>query len=392
MSLNWCATQAIERPGVYWHMLPTQRQARKVVWDGIDKQGRRVIDQVFPQAVRKSTNATEMKIETVTGSIWQLCGSDNYDSLVGANPVGVVFSEFSLTNPGAWDYIRPILAENDGWALFIFTPRGRNHAYRLFEQTKNNPDWFVQRLSVEDTKAISSAALKAELDTGMDEDTYRQEFLCDWQAAIKGAYYGKLLNAAESEKRISRVPYDPAVTVWTAWDLGIGDSTAIWFAQTVGREVRVIDYYEASGVGLDHYAKVLKERPYAYREHVLPHDAGSSELGTGRRRVDVLRDMLGRNIRVLPRTALDDGIQAVRALIPRCWFDEAKCSKGLDALRQYQREWDDSIQDFRPRPQHDWTSHAADAFRYLALGIKEERPKGPAPQPAYHGPNSWMGA
>jgi hypothetical protein len=314
-----------------------------------------------------------MKIELLSGSIWQLCGSDNYDSLVGSNPVGIVFSEFSLTNPTAWDYIRPILAENNGWALFIFTPRGRNHAYRLFEQNKTRPGWFVDRLTVDDTKAISKEALQDELDSGMDPDAYQQEFMCDWSAALKGAYYGALLNEAEEAKRICSVPYDPATSVVTAWDLGIGDSTAIWFAQTVGKEVHLIDYYEASGVGLDHYAKVLASKPYAYREHLLPHDADASELGTGRRRIDVLRDLIGNGVRTLPRASVDDGIQAVRTMLPRCWFDETKCAKGLDALRQYQREWNDNIMDFMPRPQHDWTSHAADSFRYLANGLQEER-------------------
>lgn len=387
-SLNFTVRQAHIRTGVYWHMLPTQRQARKVVWNGIDREGRKVIDQVFPPAIRSGQDSTEMRIDLKCGSIWQLCGSDNYDSLVGSNPVGVVFSEFSLTNPAAWDYVRPILAENGGWAVFIFTPRGRNHAYRLFEQNKGRDGWFVQLLTVKDTNSISEAALKEELDSGMDEDTYRQEFLCDWQAAIKGAYYGKLLNKADEEGRVCRVPHDPAATVVTAWDLGIGDATAIWFAQVVGKEVHIIDYYAASGVGLDHYAKVLRERPYVYREHLLPHDAEASELGTGRRRVDVLRDLLGNNLRVLPRTSLDDGIQAVRLLLPRCWFDEAKCSAGLDALRQYQREWDDKRQDFMPRPLHDWTCHAADSFRYLACGLQDEAKA----EHNYHTPvGGWMG-
>ena len=181
-ALNYTACEAIEKPGVYWHMLPTQRQARKVVWDGIDRKGRRVANQVFPREIVKKKRADEMQIELINGSIWQLCGSDNYDSLVGANPVGVVFSEWSLCNPAAWDFIRPILSENGGWAIFIYTPRGKNHGYKMAEMARKNPDWFYSRLTVEDTArddgspVITSEAIQAERDAGMYEEMIQQEF------------------------------------------------------------------------------------------------------------------------------------------------------------------------------------------------------------------------
>lgn len=373
LSLNWTAVAAMQRVGVYWHMLPLQTQARKVVWDAIDKQGRRVIDQVFPKALRKSVNSQEMKIELLNGSIWQCVGSDSYNSLVGANPVGVVFSEYSIADPAAWDFIRPILAENDGWALFIYTPRGRNHGLTLFETAGQAEGWFAEKLGVSETKAIPLSAVEAERRAGMDESIIQQEFYCSFDAALKGSYYGALLNDLENSGRICCVPYNPSLPVTTAWDLGIGDSTAIWFFQSNATEVFVIDYYESGGVGLDHYVRVLKEKPYVYtNDNIFPHDIGVHELSSGKSRLELLAG-LGIRGRVLPRTSVDGGIAAVRLLLPRCRFDKEKCAKGLEALRQYQRAWDDHRKDFQPKPLHDWTSHAADAFRYLACGIKERK-------------------
>lgn len=337
LSLNWTAVAAMQRVGVYWHMLPLQTQARKVVWDAIDKQGRRVIDQVFPTALRKSVNSQEMKIELLNGSIWQCVGSDNYNSLVGANPVGVVFSEYSIADPAAWDFIRPILAENDGWALFIYTPRGRNHGLKLFETATNAPEWFVEKLGVSETKAIPLSAVEAERRAGMEDSIIQQEFYCSFDAALKGSYYGMLLNDLENGGRICSVPHDPALPVTTAWDLGVGDSTAIWFYQISGAEVLIVDYYEASGVGLDHYVKVLKDKPYVYtNNNIFPHDICVHELSSGKSRLDILAG-LGVRGRVLPRSSVESGIAAVRLLLPRCRFDKEKCAKGLEALRQYQR-------------------------------------------------------
>ena len=373
LSLNWTACAAIDRVGVYWHMLPLQTQARKVVWDAIDKQGRRVIDQVFPKALRKSVNAQEMKIELLNGSIWQCVGSDNYNSLVGANPVGVVFSEYSIADPAAWDFIRPILAENDGWALFIYTPRGRNHGSMLFEMAQTNPDWFCESLSVDKTQSIDLSAVDEERKAGMDEDMIQQEFYCSFDAALKGSYYGAILNKLEQEGAICDLFHNPEKPVFTAWDLGVGDATAIWFYQKNGNGCDVIDYYEASGVGLDHYVKVLKDKPYVYtNDNIFPHDICVHELSSGKSRLDILAG-LGVRGQVLLRDSVETGIAAVRLLLPRCRFDKKRCSKGLEALRQYQKQWDDVRRDFMPRPLHDWTSHAADAFRYLAMGFKQER-------------------
>lgn len=373
LSLNWTAVAAMSRVGVYWHMLPMQTQARKVIWDAIDKQGRRMIDQAFPKEIRRKSNDQDMKIELINGSIWQCVGSDNYNALVGSNPVGVVFSEYSIADPAAWDFIRPILAENGGWALFIYTPRGRNHGLKLFNAAKDNPEWFCQRLSVEDTNAIGLDAVEAERKAGMDEDMIQQEFYCSFDAAIKGSYYANQLNQLEQSGRVGKVSHIPSLPVYTAWDLGIGDSTAIWFYQNRGTDVNVIDYYENNGVGLDHYVKVLKEKPYTYtNDNIFPHDVQVHELSSGKSRLDLLAS-LGVRGRVLKRASVEDGISAVRMLLPRCNFDAQKCKRGLEALRQYQKEFDETRGDFKARPLHDWTSHAADAFRYLALGRREDR-------------------
>lgn len=376
-ALNWTATAAHERIGAYWHMLPEQAQARKVIWDGIDREGRRMIDQAFPREIRAATNKQEMKLELKCGSIWQCVGSDNYNSLVGGNPVGVVFSEWSIADPSAWDFIRPILAENGGWALFIYTARGRNHGASLYEMALGNPSWFAEKLTVDDTGIIPPEAIEEERLAGMPDEMVDQEFYCSFEAALVGSYYGKLIAQAEQEDRITSVPYEPTVPVQTWWDIGYGDATAIWFVQLIQRQIRVIDYYESSGVGAEHYVKVLQDKGYIYGDprrpnsgHLFPHDMSAGEWGTGRTRFEVM-ESLGVRGTIVPKMDVDDGIQAVRAILPRCHFDGEKCQRGIEALRQYRREWDDKLKNWKGRPLHDWASHAADGFRYGAVGMME---------------------
>ena len=315
-AINWTAVAAHQRIGTYWHMLPTATQGRMVVWEGRDSQGRRLIDQAFPPELRVSERNDRMSMELKCGSVWQVVGSDNYDRLVGANPVGVVFSEWSLTDPRAWDYVRPILAENGGWALFVYTPRGKNHGFELFDIARHHGDWFSEQLSVEDTGILRPEIIAAERSSGMSEALIQQEYHCSFEAASEGSYYGKLLEQAEQAGRVTRVPWQPELKVDTWWDLGIGDSTAIWFVQRAGLEQHVIDYYECSGEGLAHYAKVLQDRGYVYGTHWAPHDIEARELGTGKSRLEVARG-LGLEFKVAPRLAVEDGIEAVRNLLPR---------------------------------------------------------------------------
>jgi hypothetical protein len=394
--LHWAACAAMQRVGNYWHMLPEASQARKAIWDAVNPHtGHRRIDEAFPQAVRLGQRDDDMRIKLVNGSVWQVVGSDNFNSLVGAPPAGLVFSEYSLTNPAAWDYLRPILAENGGWCVFMMTPRGRNHAWELYDMARSRPDWFAELLTVDDTRAIGAEIIADERASGMSDDMVAQEYYCSFDAALPGAYYGKLLQNAEADGRIGRVPWAPDAVVHTAWDLGIGDSTAIWFCQQVGQETRLIDYYESFGVGLDHYAKALRERPYVYGEHILPHDAQVADLSTGRSRLQTLA-MLGIHGRVLPREPnIEDGINAVRNLLPRCWFDADRCARGLDALRQYRCDYDAERKIYSARPRHDWTSHAADAFRYLARGLPEGgalQPRRDRYAPRIRNEATWMSA
>ncbi|MDP3673958.1 MAG: hypothetical protein Q8R44_02505, partial [Novosphingobium sp.] len=266
-----------------------------------------------------------------------------------------------------------ILAENGGWAIFPTTPRGRNHAATMFEEYRADPGWFVEKLTAKETTVFSPETLERErleyireLGPKFGASVFEQEYLCSFDAASIGNFYAHLITQAEQDGRIGIVPFDPVHTVETWWDLGYSDATAIWFVQRAGQQFRVIDYYEASGAGIEHYAKVLRqlgdERGYDYSAHLWPHDGGHGSFDTGKTRVEVAKD-LGFKARVMPKHDVDDGIQAVRAILPRCWFDAKKCERGISALRQYRAEWDDTLKALRQKPLHDWTSHAADAFR-----------------------------
>ena len=370
LSVNWCAVSALTRPGLYWHLFPTYNQGRKIAWDGMTRDGRKFIEH-FPKEMWEAVNNTEMRLTLKNGSIYQVVGTDNVDRLVGANPVGVVFSEYSLQDPRAWDYIRPILAENGGWALFIYTARGRNHGYDMLNMARRNERWFQQTLTVDDTRAISIEAVDEERESGMPEEMIQQEFYCSFDAPLVGSYYGTAMAKLLADGRLGSLPYEPRLEVHTAWDLGVSDSTAIVFYQKHGQEIRIIDYYEASGEGMAHYAKVIKERDYVYGEHLAPHDIQVRELGSGKSRLEVARE-LGIRFRVVPNLRIDDGIEAVRTTLPKCWFDEKKCTHLIESLRQYRKDFDEKHKVFRDKPLHDWTSHPADAFRYMCVGLRDQ--------------------
>lgn len=391
IGLHFSAVQAHLRIGNYWHMLPEAAQARKAIWEAINPHtGKRRIDEAFPPEVRAGQRDDEMIIRFISGSTWQIVGSDNYNSLIGSPPIGVVFSEFAVAKPQAWDFIRPILAENGGWALFIYTARGRNHGADLFEMAQKNPSWFAQRLTVDDTGVLSRDVIDEERRSGMSEEMIRQEYYCSFDAAVVGSYYGELMNKAADDNRIGAVPYDPGALVTTGWDLGYGDDTAIWFAQIVGAEPRIIDYYENRGQAFAHYAKIVKEKPYVYAKHLLPHDGAHGELLAGTTIVKEATALLGHNVEVLPRIGVDDGINAARTLIGRCRFDADKCAQGIKALRLYRRKWNEERKAFDDRPLHDWTSHAADGFRYLSLGLRSNNPMKKPVRESYSG--GWLAA
>lgn len=401
VALNFTAVKAMQRVGTYWHMLPEASQARKVIWEAVNPHtGRKRIDDAFPASIRAGARHSDMVIPLINGSMWQVVGSDNYDSLVGATPVGIVFSEWSLAKPDAWTFLRPILAENGGWALFLWTPRGRNHATRAFESRERDPTWFTMRSPATKTSVFTPEQLereKADLiaETGSAEEgeaRFASEYMVDFDAAAPGAYYSSLIGKAREEGRITRVPYDPQLKVDTAWDLGIDDYTAIWFFQRVGREVRAIDYYETSGEGLQSIVKnALGARPYVYGAHHLPHDVMVRELGAGgRSRFETLTGLGVHPISVGVAMDPEDRINAGRGMIPLTWFDEEKCAAGLDRLRQYRKRWNKATRSYMG-PLHDENSHGADAWGEYAANSSTPIAPRQTERRAHHGAGGWMG-
>lgn len=401
--LHRAAIAAFERIGTYWHMLPEASQARKAIWDAINPHtGRRRIDEAFPAEIRATTREQDMFIRFKNGSTWQVVGSDNFNSLVGSPPVGVVFSEYALADPNAWAYLRPILAENGGWAWFISTPRGRNHFAKMVEFAKGDPAWFSEVLTVENTKAVTMEAINqerrelyAERGETEAEAVIAQEYYCSFDAALPGAYYGDQMGRAERQGRIGpEFRYVPGLPVGTAWDLGKGksDSMTIWFWQDVQGRPRIINYLEGSNVGLEWYSKRLLGMPYVYTDHILPHDGEHPQHSTGVN-VETVSSMLakiGILNRCIPRDdSLMSAINSVRAFIDTCEFttdpmpflDEtrdqalARMARGLDTLRMYHREWSPDLKKFHDHPKHDWASHGADGYRTLARGYRPLRPQ-----------------
>jgi len=327
----------------------TYRQAKDNVWDILKQFAGKIDGVIF--------NESELRADFLNGSRIKLYGADNPDSLRGLGLWGVVFDEYSQQPSNIFtEIIRPTLADHNGYAIWIGTPKGKNEFFRLYEQGQTNPEWLSMLLTVEDTKLIN----QKELDDArqiMTEDEFNQEWFCSFEAAIKGAYYSKDLAEARKLNHIGKVSYEKDLPVYTYWDLGIDDSTAIGFFQFSGKEIRMIDYYENWGFGLDHYIKVLKDKPYNYERHYFPPDIEVRELTTGRSRRESLEKM-GITVNVVKKLALADGINAVRMLFNRFWIDENNCATFLDAISQYRAEWDDKNGKFRDHPLHDWTSHA----------------------------------
>ncbi|MDP3854380.1 hypothetical protein [Phenylobacterium sp.] len=400
VALHWAARATVMRPGLYWHLLPEVGQGRRAVWDAVNPHtGRKRIDEAFPLDMRRQTRDGDMKIEFLSGAVWQVLGSDNFDSLVGAPPAGVVFSEWALAKPDAWTYLRPILAENEGWALFLWTPRGRNHATQSFEARHADPvNWYTLKSPATETDVFTPEQLARErtelvAEAGSREEgaaRYASEYLVDFDAAAPGAYYGSVLREAAEAGRIARVPYDPALRVDTAWDLGIDDYTAIWFFQQVGREVRAIDYFETSGEGLQSIVReAIAAKPYVYGTHYLPHDVMVRELGAGgRSRFETLGGLGVSPISAGVAGDPEDRINASRQMIPMTWFDAEKCAVGLERLRAYRKRWSRATSSYAG-PLHDAASHGADAFGEFAVnrrGVATPRPRPPRGEGL-----SWMG-
>jgi hypothetical protein len=393
--LHHTAISAIERQGNYWHMLPEYAQARKAIWDAVNPHtGKRRIDEAFPAEMRASTRDTDMHIRLVNGSTWSCIGSDEYDRTVGSSAAGVVFSEYALSNPSAWGYLRPMLEENGGWATFITTPRGRNHAHAMYAYAAQTPGWFAERLTVEDTNALTRAQLDETLREyqalyGADfgKAQFAQEYYCDWQASILGAFLALECAQVRDEGRILPIEPLPDQLVHRAWDLGVTDDTSIWWFCSVGAQLFVLDHYSSSGVGLEHYVNEIekREREHGWKRGIdyVPHDAKVKEWGSGRTRVETMQ-LLGLRPQLVPMASIEDGRNAARRTLALSVFHPRTEELGFNALEQNRREWDDEKKAFKATQVHDWTSHPADAFRYLALSwklaplreVKVEKPTG----------------
>jgi phage terminase large subunit len=364
--INVITKEAYKRVGAYYYVFPTYTQGKKIIWEGMDRGGMRFLEHI-PEAIRAGVNNTEMKIHLKNGSLIQIVGSENIDSLVGTNPVGVVYSEYSLQKQKAWDIIRPILAENNGWAWFAFTPRGQNHAYDLLQMAQENPEWVCEVLTVKDTGAIPMHIIDQELASGMPQDLIDQEFFCSFLSSIPGAYFADQMRWLTDNNHIGIIPINSDLPLYTCWDIGYDDSMAIWTFKKVSGEYHMVDYYENSGKLLEHYLDYLQVKTREYVAHMLPHDA-AAHRAAGKSFVDDMGDLGVTNVMVAPRPMLKEiAIEAARRLLPRCWFSAANCSKGIQALREYCAEYDEDKKVKRMTPLRNWATHGADSFQTLAM-------------------------
>lgn len=355
------------------YMAPTYTQAKDVCWLYLKR-----FTSDIPGVEQRESDLT---VNFPNGARVRLYGAEHYDRLRGTFADGMILDEYADIPPRAWpEVLRPSLADRRGWAVFIGTPRGRNDFWRVHQYAEANPDtWFSLTLRAEETKLLPQDELD-DLRAAMTPEAYSQELGCSFDAAILGSYYGKEIAQAEADGRIGTVAYDPALPVHTAWDLGIGDSTAIWFFQIVLKEIHVIDYYEASGYNVAHYASVLAAKDYTYGREYMPHDSMAREMGTGRSIFETLKAQTNRHPYLVPKLSVMDGINAGRLTMGSAWIDAAKCYDGLEALRAYRADYDEKAKVFHDRPRHDWASHGADAWRYMSLAWRELQPeKPPAP-------------
>lgn len=380
LSFNILLIAALQRPGLYYHLLPKIGQSANVIWRGRGKDGKAFIDYIPKQFIR-SKNHSMMSVTLINGSIIRITGADNYEALIGSNPMGIVFSEIQSTDPRAWDYLRPVLTENGGWAIFIGTPRGHNHLYEMYEENKDNNRWYVKLLSAADTTlndgqpVITQEVIEEELRAGMPEDIIEQEFYCSFQAAIQGAYFSKEMTALKSKGRLGDFDCEPGLLVFTAWDLGVSDSTVIGFFQAhPDGKIVCFEHIEESGHGLDYYVQRLHEirQKYGFKKygtHYVPHDIRVRELGTGRTRFEILQ-RANLKLRVVPRTSIQERIQCARSLLPKVSI-HSRCKRLIRCLDEFHAKRDEK-RGIDTGPEHNWASHSADMFTYFAVGHLDE--------------------
>jgi len=381
--MNLTATKIYEEMergivGTYYYFFPTYNQARKVIWDGRDGDGKSFLD-AFPRELIARKNEQEMRIELKGGSAFQLIGTDKYDAVRGTNPLGCAFSEFAFQNPLAWDVIRPILTQNKGWAIFNTTPNGKNHAYDLYEFVKNDDDWFVEVLDIDHTKAISREDVDLERKSGMSYEMVQQEFFCSFDIGAVGAFYTQELEQARSSGRITSLPFSLEKPIDIYFDIGIskGNETAIWFKQNDGAFFNFIHYYENSRKGFDFYATYIDDfldsKKAMLGKIYIPHDAKKEDWASGITAEQAFRKHFGdHKIVKLKCDSIQLGVNAARKVFPKCRFDREKCLQGIRCLEQYHREWDDVRKCFKATAVHDWSSNGADSFRYFSVATSKE--------------------
>lgn len=383
--LNILIAKSQERIGAYYYLFPQLNQARRNIWKAIDGDGKRFLDHFPKELIQGNPNNADMSIQFKNGSMFQLLGADEFNSKMGANPVGIILSEYSLQNPQAWDLLRPILAENGGWALFNYTPRGQNHGYHLYQSNLDNPKWFVQTCTSKDTQRLDGSPVinPEDIDedrrSGMSEDLIDQEYYCSFLAAVPGAYFSKEIKLAEEQERIQDFAIDTRLGVNTYWDIGVNDRTSIWLVQAFrSSELRAIYYYENSGEGMNHYINVLHDLRskygFIYKEHYVPHDAAVVEWGTGKSRLMQLKEAGLSPVMVVPRIDKKlNAIEMARGIFSSVWFHKTNCQKGIACLRQYHKEYNEMTKTFANHPKHDWASNGADAFMQLAQSWRQHR-------------------
>jgi len=357
--------------GLFAYIAPYRSQAKAVAWQYF---------QEFAQPITQSKNEQELTLTLVNGSQIRLYGADNADAMRGLGFSGVYMDEYGDFKPSVFgNVIRPALSDKQGWAVFGGTPKGKNQFWEIYETARRlKHEWFLLRLPASTSGLLPSGELNA-AQAQLSPDQYEQEYECSFSAAIIGAFFGTEMREAEQQGRITKVDYDRNLPVYTAWDLGYRDDTAIWFYQVARGEIRVIDFFAVSGADIHDIAGVVLSKGYRYERHYLPHDARAKSLQTGRSIVEQLATHLDvGKLSVVPDIGLQSGIQAVRMMLPRVWFDEERCRDGIEALRQYQREYDEDKKAYRQSPRHDWTSHPSDAFRMLAVSWSETSDK-PSP-------------
>ena len=361
--------QAAEIVGLYYYCLPEFTHARRVIWEGVLNDGNRFLSLV-PDEIVKSKNDQQMKIELINGSIIQLVGSDQYDRLIGTNPRGIVFSEYSVTHPMAWLILRPILAANGGWAIFNGTPRGKNHFHDILLQAKTEPNWFWAVDTVGTTKAIPEEVLATEK-REMDSDVFMQEYWCSFDAALKGAYYSEQIAALRDQNRLCRVPYDNKLVVYTAFDPGDSVTSMVFF-QVYGKEIRIIDAEEFSCPSVESIYTFLTQKPYNYGKHFLPFDATVSQMASGMSILEQLRKLGLQNVVDLPQeTSKMDGIMLVKTAFPSFWIDQSLEKKVINPLSSYAPKYSETKHTYSTEPEHNWASHMSDAVRYMVIALRQ---------------------